>query len=333
LRTDNERLNVSVKEARGRLEKQDDRTYALTSELGKVTAERDHAQSELSKENRRSTLAEEQSAKANAKVVKLETEVGIVQALMQDARATTAQLSETERVLNDRILQLQRSLTKANEASDTSKSTENNLRSEISALKAHLASRDSQKKEIRGSLRTTQRNLSEATDRISTLETDLLAKDQRIESLRHRMTEEHRLRTGVTRELRTQRVKQKELEALEESAAEWIAEAERKAVYAVERAEDNERDAASAKEAAATLRRKLNEAKLELVKGERRLEQEEEKVRLVKVELQEINRIVDSLDPERTWRQLADERVGRAADVARLQAEVLARERELGEER
>jgi hypothetical protein len=129
-------------------------------------------------------------------------------------------------------------------------------------LKAHLTSRDSQKRETRGSLWTTQRTLSEATDRILTLETDLLAKDQCIESLRHRMTEEPRLRAGVTRELRTQRGEQDGLGVLEVSSAERIAEAERKTAYAVERTEDHERDAASAKETVATLRRELNEAKL-----------------------------------------------------------------------
>ena len=333
LRTENERLDVSVKEARERLEKQDDRSYGLTSELGKVTAERDNAQQELAKEADGQHTLKSSLRKANAKVIKLETELSIVQAMMQDARITNAQLSETEQVLNDRVLQLQRSLSKVNEASDTSKSTENNLRSEISALKAHLTTRDGQKKELRSSLRGTQRSLSEATDRISTLETDLLAKDQRIESIRHRLTEEHRLRAGVARELRTQRVKQKELEALEESSVERIAEAERKAAYAVERADDLARDAASAKNASVTLRQRLNEARLEVAKAERRVDQEQEKVRLARVELQEVNRIVDGLDPERTWRQLADEKVGRAADVARLQAEVLAREKELGGER
>lgn len=216
-------------------------------------------------------------------MIKLETELSIVQAMMHDAGDTTAQLSETERTLNDRILQLQRSLTKASEASDTFGSTENALRSEISALNVHLGSRESQK-EIRACLRASHKSLPEATDHVSTLETDPLAKDQRIESLRHRMTEEHRLRACVTRELRTQRVKQKELEALEETADERIAEAERNAAYAGERAEDLARDVASAKDITATLRGKLNKAKLDMAKGERRLEQEEERVRLVKVE-------------------------------------------------
>jgi len=333
LEAEHSKMDTSLQDARDRLDKQDERTYSLSSDLGKVTAERDLAQLELAKDAEGREALTTSLRKEKTKVIKLETELGIAQATMQDARITNAQLSETERSLRDRVLHLQRSLSKISETTDASKATQRALQSEIASLQSQLANREKERKMLRSSLKASQRSLAEATDRISTLETDQLAKEQRIDTLRHRLADEGRLRSNATRDLRLQRVRQKELEALEETAGERIAEAERRATTAAERADDLTRDAAAAKDASAILRQRLSEMKLELARVERRLVAEEEKARVVRVELQEVNRVVDGLDPERTWRQLADEKAARSADVARLQAEMATKEAELAAER
>ncbi|KAK1749807.1 hypothetical protein QBC47DRAFT_274886, partial [Echria macrotheca] len=322
LESDNKKLDAALQAARAKVERQEETTYAAINDLGKATGERDAMKLELSKEkhSRKALLASLRDEKAKSS--NLETDLSIAHAQLSDTQTTNTQLTQTEVALRNKISQMQNAITALNETADNFKTVERDLQSEISTLQAHLKTRDGQKKDLRAALKGVQKSLSESADRIATLESEAIARDHKVDSLRHRLEEEKRLRSGVTRDLRAQRVKQKELEAaidnLQETSGERIAEATRQATAASDRAEDLENEIRTTKTAMTTLKTRLNDAKLELIKRDRRLAAEQEKQRATRCDLDEANRMIDELDPEKLHRQLSDEKAARAADVARL---------------
>jgi len=337
LQSDNDRLNSGLQEARSRLEKQEEIVYNAGNDLGKATGERDAMYLELGKEkqSRQILLASLREEKSRCSTI--ETELELSRAQLADTQSTNTELTQAERALRDKIVRLQKTVNRLAEAADADMTKERDLHSKVAALEAQLETRESQKRELRAALKEAQRAFAETTDRVATLETEALVRDQRVESLRHRLDEEKRLRLSTTRELRGQRVRQKELEAafeaFQESSAEKVGDADRRALLAGERVEDLEREVNSAKTTAASLRVRVNDARVELMKCERRLVAEQDKLRALRVELQESNRMMDELDPEKLYRRLEEEKVARAADVARLGAEMGAREADLAKEK
>ena len=329
LETDETKLHTALQNAKTQLEKHEEAMYRLTMVHGKASADKDLARFELNKEKtaRRSMMSDVRAARA--RIIELETELRVAIALMEDAHVVNVGLSQTERILKDRAVNLQNTIAHLTEEADRLRNAENDLAAEISSLQADISTQEAQKAKLRGQLVDAQRQLADAAERVSTLHTEVLVKGQSIDRMHHKFTEEQRLRINLQKDVRELRVTTKEfaaeLESTENASNERIAEMERKASLAAHKVDDLTRQLSGTKMQVGELRRRLNDETSELRQWERRVVAEQERVRQVKEELREANRLVNELDPEKLYKQLVEEKAARVADIARLREEVLSR--------
>lgn len=213
---------------RGRLEGKNKMVSNLERDLTKATADNSSIRKKLDDVKMGQRAAMDDLRREKAKVM-VETELEVVKARLEDANATNAEFSKTEEALNDMIIVLRGRIARLTEGAEDNKLTERILRAEISSLKSELQALEEQKEELRRSFRDSQSALSDSTEKVSALESDVVMNNKKLAMVKNSLAKEKDARAELVGDLKEERSKRRdvaaELELLKESSKVKVAPA------------------------------------------------------------------------------------------------------------
>ncbi|KAK4662955.1 hypothetical protein QC763_601670 [Podospora pseudopauciseta] len=325
------------KDMRGRLEGKNEMVSNLERDLTKVTADNSSIRKKLDDVKMGQRAAMDDLRREKAKVMEAETELEVVKARLEDANATNANFSKTEEALNDVIVVLRGRIARLTEGAEDNKLTERVLRAEISSLKSELQALEEQKEELRRSFRDSQSALSDSTEKVSALESDVVMSNKKLAMVKNSLAKEKSARAELVGNLKEEHSKRRdvtaELELLKKSSKAKVAPAGKRLNLANQKMIDLEDGIKAARRAAADAESKLDDAQAEITYRDRRLAAETDRYQKKQAELEEAERREEDYDPEHLYKQLEEEKANHAASVSRLEDEVADCDKELAEEK